>query len=90
MRDHGTHNYRNISRENVDAILDALAAHGSQITGTNPWAVDTRKHGVKLKGEWNEETLTLAITVTDAGWYVSDKAVWENIDSLMSTIQNAG
>jgi hypothetical protein len=90
MPDYGTHNFGNISRISVDAILNELIAQGSLVTGTNPWIVDTKKHGVLLKGEWNEATLTLAITVTEADWYVTRKAVWQNIDSLMSGIQDAG
>ncbi len=90
MPDYGTHSYGNISKTRVDTILDALIARGSLITGKNPWLVDTKKHGVLLKGEWSEATLTLAITVTDADWYVTRSAVWEYIDSLMSGIQDAG
>ena len=90
MPDYGTHNFGNISRTSVDAILDELIAQGSLVTGTNPWIVDTKKHGVLLKGEWDEATLTLAITVTEADWYVTHKAVWQNIDSLMSGVQDAG
>lgn len=90
MPDYGTHNYGNISRTRVEAILDALIAHGSLVTGKNPWIIDTKKHGVLLKGEWSEATLTLSITVMDADWYVTRNAVWEYIDSLMGGIQGAG
>ena len=90
MRDHGTHRFGNITRKKVDAILDALSAHGSKISGGNPWNVDTGKHGVKLLGEWSEETQTLAITVTDADWYVPGKAVWETIDALMREVEKEG
>lgn len=90
MPDYGTHNYENISRIKVNAILDELISHGFLVTGNNPWIIDTKKHGVLLKGEWNEATLALAITVTDADWYVTRKAVWENIDSLMCRIQDVG
>lgn len=90
MRGHGTQRYENISREKVDAILEGLTSHGSVVTGENPWFVDTHNHGVHLKGEWNEGTQTLAITVTDADWYVPRSAVWENIDSLMRDVQEKG
>jgi len=90
MSDHDAQHYDNIGKAKVDAILQALIDHGSAITGTNPWDVDTRKHGVILKGEWNEAAQVLTITVTKADWYVPRKAVWENIDSLMQQVQNAG
>jgi hypothetical protein len=90
LRDCGTRNYDNINRAKVESILNELIAHGSMITGNNPWDIDTQKHGVMLRGAWNEATLTLSITVTDADWYVPRKAIWENIDSLMRHIQDAG
>ena len=90
MRDQGTHTYGNVSGKKVDAILDALIAHGSVVTGDNPWIVDTRKHGVLLRGDWNEEALTLAITLADSDWYVPPSAVWENIDALMRNVGEEG
>jgi hypothetical protein len=90
MRDYGTHNYDGISREKVEAILGELTAHGSTVTGNNPWAIETQNHGVMLRGEWDEATSTLAITVTGADWYVPHMAVWEKIDSLMRHVRDAG
>jgi hypothetical protein len=89
MSKHGTRSYDNIDRAKVDAILGALTAHGSTVTGSNPWSIDTQKHGVRLEGAWKEATSTLDITVTDADWYVPTKALWENIDSLMGRIDEA-
>ncbi|HXY61864.1 MAG TPA: hypothetical protein VEJ22_02915, partial [Nitrospirota bacterium] len=83
MSHFGTHRYANISRTKLDALMAELIAHGSHITGNNPWLIDTKEHGVHLKGEWDVETLTLAITVTGAHWYVTRRALWEKIDSLM-------
>lgn len=90
MRNCGTHNYENIDRPKVDAILQALADHGSLVSGNNPWDVDTRKHGVLLQGEWNEESSMLSITVTNADWYVPSASIWENIDSLMQVVHKTG
>ncbi len=90
MPDYGTHNYANISRTKVYALLDKVIAHGSHVTGNNPWIIDAKEHGVLLKCAWNEETLTLEITVTDANWYVTRKAVWQHIESLMCHTQDAG
>ncbi len=89
MSKHGTHSYENINRERVEAIINALKTHGSAVIGQNPWSIDTRKHGVRLQGQWSEETATLDITVTHADWYVPSKTLWEKIDSLMSEVQEA-
>jgi hypothetical protein len=88
VRNCGTHTYDNIDRPKVDAILRALIDHGSRVHGENPWDVDTRKHGVLLRGEWNEASSVLNITVTDADWYVPRDKIWENIDSLMQVVHN--
>jgi UDP-glucose 6-dehydrogenase len=88
MSKHGTHSYDNINRAKMEAIINALMSHGAIITGYNPWSIDTQKHGVRLQGDWNEETSTLDITVTDADWYVPNKTLWENIDSLMCQVQD--
>ena len=90
MPDYGTHSFSEVSKRRVDAILEELLAHGCDITGNNPWIIETREHGVRLKGEWSEESLTLKVTVTDANWYVTKKAVWDNIDSLLSRIRDTG
>lgn len=90
MTDYGARNYDGIDRNKVDTILKGLISHGSAVIGNNPWTIDTRKHGVMLRGEWNEATSVLTITVTKADWYVPRKAVWENIDALMHDVQAEG
>jgi hypothetical protein len=89
MRNCGKRTFENIDKSRIDAILKGLIDHGSHITGINPWDVDTRDHGVLLRGEWNEESSKLTITVTDAAWYVPRGKIWENIESLMQTVQEA-
>ncbi len=86
MKDISIRKYGNIDRTKVDIILKALLDHGSRVLGNNPWDIDTRKHGVLLRGEWDEKTSLLSITVTDANWYVPRQTIWENIDSLMQAV----
>jgi hypothetical protein len=75
--------FENVDRSRVGVILKGLADNGSMVSGNNPWDVDTRKHGVCLRGEWNEETAKLAITITAADWYVPHGKIWESIYSLI-------
>ena len=88
MRNCGTRTFESIDKSRVDAILKGLTDNGSLVTGTNPWDVDTRNHGVRLQGVWNEDASILTITVTDADWYVPQTKIWENIESLMQNVQD--
>jgi len=87
VRNCGTRTFENIDRSRVDAILSSLIGHGSLVTGTNPWDVDTRNHGVRLRGAWNEQASELTIHVIDADWFVPRKKIWESIESLMRIVQ---
>jgi hypothetical protein len=89
MRNFEKRIFDNINKSGIDAILNGLGSHGSVVTGNNPWNVDTRQHGVRLRGDWIEETSQLTITVIDAGWYVPSKKIWENIQSLILLVQEA-
>ncbi len=89
MKKWGTRTFENISENRLDTILNALAEHGSLVKGNNPWDVETKNHGVRLRGEWNRELSRLTITVMDANWYVTRNTVWENIESLMKIVQDA-
>jgi len=83
---HGTHYYGNITRQKIDPILGELQSNGATIAGDNPWDVDTHRSGVKLRGEWTETTLNLAVTVTDSDWYVPSSQIWGTLDALMHHI----
>lgn len=87
MRNCGTRIFENIDKSRVETILKGLIDHGSVVTGINPWDVDTRNHGVRLRGDWIEEASKLMITITDADWYVPEKMIWENIESLIQLVQ---
>jgi len=87
MRNYGTRIFENIDKSRVEIILKGLIDHSSVVSGINPWDVDTRNHGVRLRGDWIEESSKLTITITDADWYVPGKQIWENIESLIRLVQ---
>ena len=59
MKGRGTRTYHNVVRQSVNAMLDELRKNGAKITGNNPWFIDTRQSGVKLRGEWSEDASSL-------------------------------
>ncbi len=87
MKDIGIRKYDNIDRAKINVILKALNDHGSRVLGNNPWDIYTQKHGVLLRGEWDEGASVLSITIRDSNWYVPRQTIWENIDSLMQAVQ---
>jgi hypothetical protein len=53
------------------------------VTGNNPWDVDTRDHGVKLRAVWDQAARLLMVIVTAAGTFVTPTAIWDKLDPLM-------
>lgn len=86
MGGHSTRNYPNVVRLRLDAMLEELKKNGAKITGNNPWDIDTRQSGVKLRGAWSEATETLSVTLIDRDWYVPSATIWDTIESLMRKI----
>lgn len=84
----GEHHYANITQAKVNAIMDALKKSGYNVTGNNPWDVDTKQYGVKLRGTWNSANLTLSIIVTDKWAIVPCNKIWEKIDPLINHISS--
>jgi hypothetical protein len=87
MRNCDTHIFNDISKSGIEAILKGLSGNGSLVTGTNPWDVDTRQHGVRLRGNWLEEASQLTITVLDADWYGPKKKIWDRIQCLILLVR---
>jgi hypothetical protein len=79
----GTHEYRNISKMRVDAILSEAVSQGAVISGSNPWEIVSPLHGIVLRGQWDETTMILAISVVDTSWYVPCEMVWSTIDTML-------
>ncbi len=87
MRGGKTRYYENLNKEKVDAILNELRNNNVTVTGNNPWDADINTSGIKLRGEYTERDMMLAVTITDRDWYVSYSMIWKRIDSLVHHIQ---
>jgi hypothetical protein len=83
----GRHSYDGIDQAKMDAIIKALKDNGCTVAGNNPWDVDTHKHGIKLRGEYDPKTGTLSIIVTAKQWYVPCSKIWDFINATISHIQ---
>lgn len=79
--------YPNVDEHGVARMLKALRHHGAMITGRNPWDVDTKRHGVKLRGKWDALTGSLHVTIVEKSFYVSCSRVWDTINGLIRRAQ---
>lgn len=84
----GVHHYANISQAKIDKILDALKDNGADISGNNPWNVDTNKFGIKLQGTWDSSSQSLSIIVTGKDFFVPCSKIWDTIDPLINHISS--
>ena len=83
----GRRSYDGITQAKVDAIIRALRENGATVSGNNPWDVDTKNHGVKLRGTWSAADERLSLIVTGKNFYVPCGRIWREIDELMEELQ---
>ena len=82
------HSYPSIDKTKIDKIINALTSNGGHVQGTNPWVVDTNKHGIVLRGAWTESTSTLTVEVLKKDFFVPCSMIWEKIDPMIEQIAN--
>lgn len=81
MSDDCTKTYNNVDPAHRDMLLANLRAMGADVTGSNPYDVDTHQSSVKLHAVYDASAQTLTVTITDKpGWPVSCGMVWDKID----------
>ena len=80
--------FSKITKSKIQLILNTLRSNGAEVTGSNPWQVDTNKHGVILQGNWDEEKASLLVTVLDKSFFVPCSKIWDAIVPLIVNIAN--
>lgn len=70
-----------------DALLAKLREEKMDVTGANPWDIDTHEHGVKLRAVWDPRTQVVKVIVTTGkNWLVTCDRIWERIDPIMNEV----
>jgi hypothetical protein len=83
--DCGARVFAGVNQAALDRIFQRLHDKGAEISGSNPWNVDTHDHGVILHGSWDGSgTLTLA--VTDSDLLAPCGAVWDALESMLADV----
>lgn len=65
----------------VTQLLSQLASTGMSVSGGNPYDIDTKSHGVKLRAQWDGQYIH--VTITGTGIFVSNSAVWGKLAGVM-------
>jgi hypothetical protein len=86
----GVRTYYDITERAKNAVLVKLRAEGMVATGDNPWNIDTRQYGVKLRAVWDPGKREVkVIVVTGKGGYaglVTCEEIWKKISPIMKGV----
>lgn len=86
----GVRSYPKVAARIKDALIAKLKGAGMDVTGNNPWDIDSHKHDVKLRALWDPSTevLHLIVTAGEGGLWglVSCDKIWEEIEPILKGI----
>jgi hypothetical protein len=83
------HIYRKVSARIKDALLAKLRSSGMNVSGENPWEIDTHEHGVMLRAVWDPSTQVLHLIVTSSDFGVPCFLIWGKIEPILKGIIGA-
>ena len=81
----GVRSYPHVTETVKDALLARLRAEGMEVTGNNPWNIETHQYDVRLRAVWDPKTSTLKLIVTSKGlgWCA---IIWDRIEPKLKEI----
>ncbi len=86
----GVNSYPRVTERIKNTLLAKLNSEGMAVTGNNPWNVDTRQRGVKLRAVWDpkRQALKLIVTAGKGGYFglVTCEEIWKKIDPIMKEV----
>jgi hypothetical protein len=89
----GVRSYAGVTESIKDAILSQLRKEGMFVRGDNPWDIDSRKAGVKLRALWDPRSEEIKLIVTAGkgnllGMVTCDK-IWAEIEPALKKFRDA-
>lgn len=86
----GVRTYPRVTERAKNDLLVRLREEGMSYAGNNPWNIDTRKYGVKLRAIWDPDAQAVKLIVTSGrGGYlglVTCEEIWKEIDPIMREV----
>jgi len=90
----GVHTYPRVTVAVKDKLLAKLHAEGMEVTGDNPWNIETHQYSVRLRALWDPktETLRLIVTAGQGGLFglVTCDQIWGKIDPIVKGVIGGG
>ena len=90
----GVHTYPRVTVTVKDKLLAKLHAEGMEVTGDNPWNIETHQYSVRLRALWDPktETLRLIVTAGQGGLFglVTCDQIWGKIDPIVKGVIGGG
>jgi hypothetical protein len=81
--------YGDYDEARLNRLRERLIRAGMIVTGSNPYEIDTKQHGVALRSLWRAHDRTLLVIVTAKAWYATCAQVWEQVDSYVKPAREA-
>ena len=82
--------YPGVTERVKNTLLAKLRTEGMAVTGDNPWNIDTRQYGVKLRAVWDPKAqfVKLIVTTGKGGYWgmVTCTEIWKKIDPIMKGV----
>lgn len=86
----GVRSFSRVTAQIKDVLLGKLHAEGMDVTGDNPWNIDTHQYDVKLRAVWDpkEQVLKLIVTTGKGGYFglVTCAEIWKKIDPILKGV----
>ena len=90
----GVRSYPRVTERAKNALLAKLRTEGMGVTGDNPWNIDTRQYGVKLRAVWDPRASVVKLVVTTGkgteilGPFrrVTCQDIWDKINPIMKAV----
>lgn len=91
----GVRTYPRVTERAKNTLLAKLRTEGMGVTGDNPWDIDTRQYGVRLRAVWDPKASVVKLIVrtgkgTDVDPFglvqVTCEDIWKKIDPIMKEV----
>jgi hypothetical protein len=82
----GVRSYPGVTAQKRDALLARLHAEGMDVTGNNPWNIETHQAEVKLRAAWDPKAQVLKLIVVSSADWAPCAVIWTRIEPKLREV----